>query len=75
MTLVLNESDLSYDAAVGKFINQLCDETFGEFYDTISGEVLDVELVKKAREAEMETFKKHGVYEKAPLEECWTLWE
>ena len=53
-----------------KFINQLCDETFGELHDAISGEVLDGELIKKAREAEMETFKKRGVYEKAPLEEC-----
>ena len=66
-----NESDLKYDEAVEKFINQLCEETFGEFYDAISGEVLDEELIKKAREAEMQTFRKHGVYEKVPLEECW----
>ncbi len=31
------------------------------------------ELIKKAREAEMETFKKHGVYEKVPLEEHWRV--
>ncbi len=31
------------------------------------------ELIKKAREVEMETFKKHGVYEKVPLEECWRV--
>ncbi len=34
-------------------------------------EGLDGELIKKAREAEMETFQQHGVYEKVPLEECW----
>ncbi len=67
----LNQSDLKYDEAVEKFINQLSEETFGEFYDAISGEVLDGELIQKAREAEMETFKKHGVCEKPPLEECW----
>ena len=29
------------------------------------------ELVEAARKVEMETFKKHGVYEKVPIEECW----
>ncbi len=48
-------------------------ETFGEFYDAISGEVLDSELIEKAREAEMETFGKREVYEKAPLEDCWRV--
>ncbi len=52
-----------------KFINQLSEETLGESYDPISGEVLDVDLIKKAREAEMETLKRHGVCEKVPLEE------
>ncbi len=31
----LNESDLKYDEAVEKFINQLGRETCGEFYDAI----------------------------------------
>jgi hypothetical protein len=30
-------------------------------------------LIEKAREAEMETFKKHWVYEKVPLEERWRV--
>ncbi len=38
-------------------------------YDASSGEALDDELIKIARRIEMETFKKHGVYEKIPLEE------
>ena len=29
------------------------------------------ELVEAARKVEMETFKKHGLYEKVPIEECW----
>ncbi len=50
-----------------KFINQLHKETFDEFYDVIPGEALYGELIKKARELEMETLKKHGVNEKVPL--------
>ncbi len=30
------ESHLQYDEALEKFINQVCEETFGEFYDAIS---------------------------------------
>ena len=33
--------------------------------------MLDEKLVKKAREQEMETFKKFGVYKKRPIKECW----
>ncbi len=61
------------DEPVEKLINQLCEETVGESYDAISGEVSDGELIKNAREVEMETFKKPGVYEKAPLEEGWRV--
>ncbi len=32
---------------------------------------MNKDLVKKARRVEIETFKKHGVCEKAKLEECW----
>ncbi len=31
---------------------------------------MDSELIKRASEAEMETFNKHEVYAKVPLEEC-----
>ncbi len=34
----LNESDLKYNEAVEKFINQRSEETFGEFHDAISGD-------------------------------------
>ena len=38
-----------------------------EFYDAVSGEILDSDLVREGRKIEMETFKKHGVYEKRPV--------
>ncbi len=34
---------------------------------------MDGESIQKAREVEMETFKKRGVCEKVPREECWTV--
>ncbi len=68
-----NESNLNHNEVVKKFINQLGEETFGEFYDAIFGEVLDSELSEKVKEAEVETFRKHEAHEKAPLEECWKV--
>ncbi len=55
---------MKYNEEVGKF-NQMCEETFGEFSDAISGEVLDGEVTKRAREVEMDTFKKHEAYERS----------
>ncbi len=40
------------------------------YYD-ISGMAMIKELVDGARKGEMDTFKKHGVNEKVPIEECW----
>ncbi len=40
-------------------------------YDAISGEVLEGELIAEARTVEVETFRKHEAYEKAPTQECW----
>ncbi len=53
----LTESDLQCNEVVEKFVNQLSEETFGEFYHAISGEVLDTDLIKKPREAEVDTFR------------------
>ncbi len=39
-------------------------------YDMVSGEVMTKELVDATRKVEKSTFKKHGVYEKVPIEEC-----
>ena len=66
------ESDYKYNEVIEKFIGELCEETF-EVYDGISGELRDNELITKARGVETETFKKHGVYDKVPLEECWRV--
>jgi hypothetical protein len=41
--------------------------------DASSGELLKEELVQKARATEMETFKKHEVYTKVPVDECWRV--
>ena len=40
-------------------------------FDDQSGEPLDLELVKKARQEEIRYFKERGVYEKVNLDECW----
>ena len=41
------------------------------YYDAISGELMDKDLVEAARKVEMETFKKYGVCEKRTTKECW----
>ena len=42
-------------------------------WDDVSGSELDHELVLKAREEEMEQFRKHGVYEKVKEDICWSV--
>ena len=46
---------------------------WGQYYDDISGEALNPQLVKKAREEEMREFKKHGVYTKVDIQEAWRV--
>ncbi len=41
--------------------------------DAISGEALGGELIKKARQVEMVTFKKDEVYEKVSSDEGWRI--
>ena len=41
-----------------------------EYWDDMSGEPLDSEMVRKARQEEMEEFRKHQVYVKVPIQEC-----
>ena len=43
----------------------------GTYYDSISGEWLDTELVQAARKEEMAEVKKHKVYEKVDVKECY----
>ncbi len=40
-------------------------------WDDLSGKELDPTLAKEARKEELEEYKKHGVYEKVDIEECW----
>ncbi len=42
----------------------------GTYYDDITGELLDTELVHRAIQEEMDTYKAHGVYIKVPIGEC-----
>lgn len=41
------------------------------FYDDVTGEVLDFEMAARAREDEVDQFRKHGVYHKVPMQECY----
>ncbi len=67
-----SESESKFNEEVFEFINSTRGEYEEESYhDAISGEAMIKELVDAARKVEMETFRKHGVYEKMPLEECW----
>merc|ERR1711989_21862 len=47
------------------------EEQYDVFYDDMSGETLKPELVRKARQEEMRTFRELGVYEKVPLQQCY----
>ena len=44
-----------------------------KFWDDLSGEALDAELVRKARCDEMQQFVKHNVFVKVPIEECFKV--
>ncbi len=68
----MGESDVKFNESVLEIINSTWKEYEAElYYDAISGELMIKELVEAARKAEMETFQKHGVNEKVPIEECW----
>ena len=42
-----------------------------QLWDDLSGQELDQEGVKRARQEEMKEFAKHEVYQKVPIKECW----
>jgi len=42
----------------------------GRYRDEVSGKELNAEGVRRARQEEMEEFRKHGVYVKVPRQEC-----
>ena len=41
------------------------------YWDDVSGKELDPEKVTRARQEEMAEFRKHKVYVKVPLAQCW----
>ena len=47
------------------------ENNWAEFYDNLSGAVLDTDMVRKARKEEIAEVHKHEVYTKVPLEECY----
>ena len=47
----------------------MCD--YAEYWDDLSGASLDPNLVHQAKVEELHEFKKHNVYGKVPLKECW----
>ena len=46
------------------------EEEVRKFWGDMSGEELNPSLVRKAREDEMEEFRKRNVYVKVPIDEC-----
>ncbi len=42
----------------------------GSYFDKITGELLESQLVHEAIKEEMDTYKSHGVYRKVPIAEC-----
>merc|ERR1712026_611221 len=42
-----------------------------QYWDDLTGEPLDRDGVKHAREDEMSEVRKHRVYTKVPISECW----
>ena len=47
------------------------DSQWTQYWDDVSGALLEREGVEKARAEEMMEFRKHNVYTKVPLTECW----
>ena len=44
---------------------------YQEYWDDLSGEKLDSEMVRVARREEVAQLEQHEVYDKVPEEECW----
>ena len=51
--------------------NGTCKDEVSGCKDEVSGEVLPNDGVKQARQEEIKELKKHDVYKKVPIEECW----
>ena len=53
--------------------NAHIEQHHGVYMDDISGKLLDPELVRTAREEEMQVFREHNVFTFVPLQDCWTI--
>ena len=55
----------------GQIVQELNSIREGKYWDDAKGGWLDPVFVRKAREEEMQYVKKHAVYEKVPMSQCW----
>ena len=55
----------------GQIVQELNSIREGKYWDDAKGGWLDPVLVREAREEEMQYVKKHAVYEKVPMSQCW----
>ena len=55
----------------GQIVQELNSIREGKYWDDAKGGWLDPVLVRRAREEEMQYVKKHAVYEKVPMSQCW----
>ena len=44
-----------------------------QYWDDISCKPLKAELIQEARDEKLQEVRKHGVYEKVPIKECWDV--
>ena len=55
----------------GQIVQELNSIREGKYWDDVKGGWLDPVLIRKAREEEMQFVKKHAVYDKVTLSQCW----
>ena len=55
----------------GQIVQELNSIREGKYWDDAKGGWLDPVLVRKAREEEMQYVRKHAVYEKVSMSQCW----
>ena len=62
---------LSRRSEGGQIVQELNSLREGKYWDDVLGGWLDPVLIPKAREEEMQYVKKHAVYEKVTVSQCW----
>ena len=51
---------------------EMLEEEWEKFYDSVSGTELNTKMVKAARLEELTEIRKRKIYDKVPLSECWS---